>query len=68
MKSRLETEAEVALSMAHGLIEDFVVLDRYLPASKRGSNAQRVLDRMKSRSETIVLCLNDGLHQHGKTV
>ena len=57
MRSALETEADFARRAARGVLEDIKALEGYWPQSKRGSNAQRMLDSMKARATAI----QDGL-------
>lgn len=58
-RSRLEIEAGTALSIAIAMEQDLDELERWWPVP-RGSNAQRWLDSIKERRETIVQCLRDG--------
>ena len=59
-RSKLEIEAGTALGIAIAMERDIDELERWWRASQRGSNAQRCLDSIKARRETIVQCLRDG--------
>jgi hypothetical protein len=66
MRPKLEMEADMARGAVRGALEDMKELDQRWAASKRGSNAQRVFDRLKGRLECALECLNDGLANEQK--
>jgi hypothetical protein len=66
MRPELEMEADTARGAILGALEDMRELDQRWPASKRGSNAQRAFDRLRSRLECALECLNDGLANEQK--
>ena len=62
MRDRLEMEAESAWRISEAMVQYFSELDSVWPKSKRGSNAQRCLDRLKAQRDAIALCLLDGIN------
>lgn len=60
-RSKLDIEADTALGIAKAMVTDLAELERWWPLSKRGSNAQRCLDSIKARRDTIEQCLRDAV-------
>jgi hypothetical protein len=52
-------EVGTAKGIAEAMGQSIEGLEKFWPPSKRGSNAQRFLDEIKSRRATIIQCLND---------
>ena len=61
MRTRMEMETDTALGIAQGLRQSVEELERWWPPSRRGSNAQRVLDQIKEKHDAIVQCLLDAV-------
>lgn len=61
----MRSQAEVEIDMAAGILstmEDAIGrLEVYWPASRRGSNAQRMLDEIKVKSQAALKCCQDAL-------
>lgn len=61
----MRSQAEVEIDMAAGILltmEDAIRrLEVYWPASRRGSNAQRMLDEIKAKREVALKCCQDAL-------
>jgi hypothetical protein len=62
VRDKLEMEADAAWRIAEAMAAYFSELEGCWPKSKRGSNAQRCLDRLKEQRDAIALCLLDGLN------
>lgn len=57
----MEMETDTALGIAKSMCEDLEQLERWWPVSKRGSNAQRVLDSISSKRNALEQCLLDAM-------
>lgn len=59
MKPKAQVEIETAARIIETAQGDLLTLERWWPASKRGSNAQRALDDLRGRLEVAQTCLAD---------
>jgi hypothetical protein len=66
MRDNLEMEADSAWRIAEAMVAYFTELESFWPKSKRGSNAQRCLDRLKEQRDAIAACLLDGLNSRAE--
>jgi hypothetical protein len=60
-KSKMEVEIDSATSILNAMADTIKEIERWWPASKRGSNANRSFDFLKSQRETALLCLKDAV-------
>lgn len=61
MRTRMEMETDMALGIALAMRQSIEGLERFWPPSKRGSNAQRFLDEIKAKRDSIEQCLLDAV-------
>ena len=61
MRTRMEMETDTALGIVQGLRQSVEELERWWPPSRRGSNAQRILDQIKEKHAAIEKCLLDAM-------
>lgn len=54
-----EVEVGTALTILEGMKQSIDDLEKFWPPSKRGSNAQRMLNELKEKWIAAVLCLKD---------
>lgn len=59
MATNMEMEVRTARGIAEAMGQSIEGLEKFFPQSKRGSNAQRFLDEIKARRESIIQCLID---------
>ena len=59
MRSKMEIEIETAANIMRTMGNTLDKLARYWPQSKRGSNAQRQLDDIRSQRASALQCLID---------
>ena len=59
MRTKMEMEIDTALSIVTSMRQSIEGLEKFWPQSKRGSNAQRYLDEIKSKRDSIEQCLVD---------
>jgi hypothetical protein len=59
--NQAEVEIRTVLNILQGAGEDIERMEAYWPASRRGSNAQKMLDSLKNRLDAANLCANDAL-------
>lgn len=57
--SRADRELQMIESIRSAVIQDFDLLERAWPPSKRGSRAQNAYDDMKARWEGVAACVRD---------
>lgn len=63
MRTRMEMETDTALGIAIAMRQSIEGLEKFFPASKRGSNAQRFLDEIKFRRDAIEQSLLDAIKE-----
>ena len=61
MRTKAETEIEMAASILDATAQDYAEIERWWPLSRRGSNAQSALDSLKGRVAAARLCVGDAL-------
>lgn len=59
MRTKSEIEVETAASILRSMASTIEQMERYWPASKRGSNAGRALEQLKMQRATALQCLLD---------
>lgn len=61
MQNKMEIEVAAAINIASAMEQDLNSLEKFWPPSRRGGNAQRMLDSIKERRAVLEQCLRDAL-------